>query len=96
MRMDLSKALTRRILHGDIAIERDKKDYVVAYDRVTASVIGRRMVIELWTGNVMLSSVDAEYQPGQEVHLTGIEGRLRIHIDETSPHAQNWTGHIQF
>ena len=88
--MDLSKALKRRLLHGDIAIERDGKDYVVAYDRVTASIVGRRMVLELYAGNVMLSSVDAELQSGQEVHLTGVEGRLRIHVDENSPHAPEW------
>jgi len=81
MRMTMSKALARRITHGDIAIECDGKDYVVAYDRVTASIVGRRIVLELWAGKVMLSSVDAENFNGV-VHLEGLEGRLRVYVDE--------------
>lgn len=82
MRMDLTKALARRILHGDIEINKEDGKHFVAYDRVEVSCVGSRIVLSLMSGKVELASFTASLADvicnKSVAEFGGLEGRLPL------------------
>lgn len=88
MRMDITKALARRLAQGDINIQNDGDKSYVAYDRVTAEVVGRRLHFSLWQGGVKLASADVEFRErGTVASLAEIEGRMELKLN---PGTASW------
>ena len=91
--MDLSHALTRRILHGDIEIKQEGERKFVAYDSIRIEmVVGRRIAVSLMAGKVELASIDIEFERfinGSSIQVRDLEGRLELTDNEFAPIARS-------
>lgn len=88
MRFDLTKALTRRILNGDITIDREGPRYYTAYDSIKVNRIGDRLVVALFANGVALAEMDADIRgffDGKTITIDHLEGRMELHA-ESNPY----------
>ena len=80
-RMTLSKAIERRMLTGDLQVDRDGSGIFLPYDNVIVNMIGSQVVFELRQRTISLGHVSTsmhDFVNGATINFTGIEGRMRI------------------
>ena len=79
--MTLSKAITRRIMEGDIQVIQENGKHYIAYNNFSAQIVGGRIELALCLDDIVVSSFDAAWEPGTTTHLEGIEGRVELRLE---------------
>lgn len=91
MHTTLTKALTHRIMHGDIEIKRDERGPYVEYDRLEVYMVRDNLHVDLKANRFVVASTASQVLVPLHVQSNVIEGLSgRVYLDSERELRPGW------